>query len=134
MIHYSEGIAQLESLAAKSTSASLSDGASERAKQAEADAEMYRQLQKDMGQPISYGDAMQYHAAMAADAEVYFSVVSLESLTGAELETGILEQLQYFRRAETLLSGAGINNAADQKVIRLVNETLATNAVILDRI
>jgi len=134
MIHYSEGISQLESLATKSTNPAIADGAADRAKQADVDAEMYRKLQKDMGQPISYGNAMQYHAAMGADAEVYFSTSSLEGLTGSEFESKIVEQLKYFRRAETLLSGAGVNNAVDQQVQKLVNETLATNALILDRI
>ena len=133
MIHYSEGLSQLESLATKSTNPAIAEGASERAKQAEEEAEMYRKLQKDMGQPISYGNAMQYHAAMGADAEVYFSTSSLEGLAGAEFESKIVEQLKYFRRAETLLSGAGINNAVDQQVKKLVNETLTINAVILDR-
>jgi len=133
MIHYSEGISQLESLAVGSSNPAIAEGASERSKQAEEDAVMYRKLQKDMGQPISYGNAMQYHAAMGADAEVYFSTSSLEGLAGAEFESKIVEQLKYFRRAETLLSGAGINNAVDQQVKKLVNETLTINAVILDR-
>ncbi len=51
-----------------------------------------------------------------------------------EFESKILEELRYFRRAETLLSGAGVNNASDQQVKKLVNETLATNAAFLERI
>jgi hypothetical protein len=134
MIHYSEGLAQLEVLAAKSTNPRTSEGALERSKQAEADAEMYRRLQKDMGQPISYGNAMQYHAAMGADTEVYFSVSSLEGLSGDAFESKIIEQLKYIRRAETLLSGAGINNADDEKVHSLIRKTLEANALILERI
>ena len=134
MIHYSEGISQLESLAVGSSNPAIAEGASERSKQAEEDAVMYRKLQKDMGQPISYGNAMQYHAAMAADSEVFFAMSSLEGLTGTELETKLSEQLKYFRRAETLLSGAGINNASDSRVQELAIKTLKNNATILERI
>lgn len=134
MIHYSEGLAQLEEKAASSTNSSLALGASDRAKESLDDAQMYKQLQKDLNQPASYGNQMQYHAAMGADSEVFYAMRSLDGLTGVEFETKLAEQLKYFRRAETLLSGAGFNNASDPRVKELIVKTLENNAIILENL
>ena len=134
MIHYSEGLAQLETMAEKSTNTTISTGAAERTAQATSDIAMYKNLQKEMGQPVSYGQGMQYHAAMGADAEVYFAVSSIEGLSGTELESELAEQLKYFYRAETLLAGAGLNNANDEQIKELITQTLQSNAVMLQKI
>lgn len=132
MIHYSEGLDQLETKAIEISNDSIARGAQERATKAAEDIQMYKQLQEEKNYPLSYGAAMEYHGAMGADASAYVAISSLEGLTGDEYEKMLIEKLREFRLNITLLAAVGIGNDSADDITELVNDTLAYNKAALD--
>lgn len=132
MIHFSEGLEQLETRATKSSNGSIAQAAQERATKAAEDVLMYKQLQKKKNYPISYGDAMEYHGAMGADSSVYIAISSLEGLNGEEYEKMLIEKLREFRMNITMVAAVGIDNDSADDIAELVNDTLAYNKAALD--
>lgn len=132
MIHFSEGIEQLEAMAAKSANATLANGASQRSAEAKDKVAYYKQLQKDKGYPISYGDNMLYHGAMGADSAVYYAITSLEGLSGAEYEDELMAQVIEFRKNQATIAAVGLNLTNDADIKTNLNEILETNNQILD--
>ena len=132
MIHFSEGIEQLEEMASSSTNLKLSEGAAERSANARAGVAHYKQMQKDKGYPISYGDNMLYHGAMGADSAVYFAVTSLEGLSGDEYETELLAQVIEFRKNQSTIAAVGLGLTSDVDINQRLNEILDNNNAVLD--
>jgi hypothetical protein len=132
MIHFSEGIEQLEELAASSTNSMLSNGAMERSSSAKAEVAFYKQFQKDKGYPISYGDNMVYHGAMGADSAVYFAVTSLEGLEGDAFEDELLAQVIEFRKNQSTIAAVGLDLTSDKDIQEKLDEILTENNALLD--
>lgn len=134
MIHFSEGVEQLEAMAAKSSNAVLADGASKRSADAKEKVAFYKQMQKDKGFPISYGDNMQYHGAMGADSAVYYAISSLEGLSGEAYEKELLAQVIEFRKNQSVIAAIGLDLTTDETIKNELNEVLKTNKDVLDQI
>ncbi len=132
MIHFSEGIEQLEQLAVSSSNSMLSSGASERSSAAKSEVAFYKQFQKDKGYPISYGDNMIYHGAMGADSAVYFALTSLEGLDGDAYEDELLAQVIEFRKNQSTIAAVGLDLTSDADIQEKLDEILVENNALLD--